>query len=192
MGSASPMVKAHKAPKEICSHVSGPGVTKNNTQSMTSCCLLLHTLRVRSCWRLTKCTSLDMRVFVIHTLTPPVVTRTMCVCVCVLFVVCCLIPTGDRCDPVPIVSHATPDHVDANNGSVVVYTCNVGFTFSPGVTNTSMTCDGISWTSTHIACLGKKNIYVHFKRKLQHHHDSLWLNVGGLYVFYRFLLRFLT
>jgi len=65
---------------------------------------------------------------------------------------------GGVCDPVPVLSHAVSNTTNARNGSVVVYTCDFGFMFRPGVTNNWITCDGISWTETPALCIGMSKI----------------------------------
>ena len=48
-------------------------------------------------------------------------------------------PSDERCVPVPNVAHARHDSVNALPGSVVTYTCDLGYSFSSGVTAT-ITC----------------------------------------------------
>ena len=54
----------------------------------------------------------------------------------------------------PIVAHARHDSVNALPGSVVTYTCDLGYSFSSGVTAT-ITCSGGQWSDVEASCQRK-------------------------------------
>ena len=62
--------------------------------------------------------------------------------------------SDDRCVPVPIVAHARHDSVNALPGSVVTYTCDLGYSFSSDVTAT-ITCSGGQWSDVEASCQRK-------------------------------------
>lgn len=58
----------------------------------------------------------------------------------------------NRCDPVPGVGQATPSTLKAVKGSVVDFTCDLGYWFQRNKTVESSTCDGISWSTVDAQC----------------------------------------
>ena len=65
--------------------------------------------------------------------------------------------SDERCVPVPIVAHARHDSVNALPGSVVTYTCDLGYSFSSDVTAT-ITCSGGQWSDVEASCQRKLSL----------------------------------
>ena len=61
---------------------------------------------------------------------------------------------AERCTPVPSVTNASPDSVNATKESHVTYTCHVGFVFPDGANNHTVSCNGLTWSITHTQCEG--------------------------------------
>ena len=65
------------------------------------------------------------------------------------------------CDPVPTVLHATPITSHANNGTIVVFTCERGFMFSSGMRTASAVCNGVQWSTVPKSCDGMFFLELH-------------------------------
>ena len=56
------------------------------------------------------------------------------------------------CGPAPQLSHAKPTADVKTNGTVISYTCDVGYRFGDGAA-TTMSCDGDRWNGTLSNCI---------------------------------------
>ena len=58
------------------------------------------------------------------------------------------------CSPVPEMSFAEPDSLQAHNGSEISYRCPLGYVFDNLEDTARLHCDGRSWQGHHYTCIG--------------------------------------
>lgn len=89
----------------------------------------------------------------------------------------------ERCDPVNITAHATPDTTNTSWGSVVTYRCNVGHEWPNNVTTYSITCNpGGDWTPTFTDKNDCQRIF----------HNLVVFFVISFCIFYIYLIYFIS
>lgn len=65
-----------------------------------------------------------------------------------------LVPTVNRCPPVPEMAHAVPNSRLATKGTIIKYNCTIGFESDNSISECSASCDGDLWKTVEPCCQG--------------------------------------
>ena len=65
--------------------------------------------------------------------------------------------TANRCPPLVALDHSTPDTVTTDRDTNITLKCDRGFRFDSGASIVILYCDGTTWSTTRVQCLGENN-----------------------------------